>query len=415
MKKKINSLLDYGSRILEVDLHYFAKGSFWLTANQAVSAIIGFLLSLVYARFLPKVVYGQYVYVFSFIYFFGNFAYPGMSTAVIRAVAQGREQIIKGASKKTLPWALISAIPFLGLAGFYLSKTPPDLKLFKTFLVCFFLTIPYWSFRFFNDYFIGARKFKQFFTISTISQIIRFAFIGIAVLSFSSIFYLVVIALAANTVLHFIFSQWTRRQLKPSGLMEKDFAYAKGLNDIRIFANLTQFLDKVIVAKLLGFEAVAVYSFAQIIPEQIKVLLKNFSILALPKLSQSNIIKKKKKFYQKLLQFTFFTSFLILVYLLLAPLIFRFAFPKYIEAVLPSQILAISLITTPSLIISAFFESQADTRSLRLKIYPTSLIHLLLMTFLTLRFGLIGTIAALVLSRFFSAVLNILLLLTKTS
>lgn len=394
----INPVLDKGSKWLGLDLHYFIKGSFWLTGIQIISIISGFILSLLYARFLPKLTFGQYTYILSFISFFGSFAHPGMQTAVIRAVAQGRERILQVATKITLKWAALAALPLLGLSGYYFVKPASDLTLGLAFLICFLFAIPYWSFRFYDSYFIGKQKFNSLFSLTLLSGLISLAAISITLLFTNNILILIIAGFGSSSFSNIFFTIFTFSQTKPKSPIRSDLAFARNLNDVQIFIQLASFADKIIIAKLLGFEAVAIYTFAQLVPEQLKSFLKNFYTLSLPKLSKLSLTEKKV-FLQKFGQLTLFTGFLILLSIIFISPIFKLFFPTYTESVRYAQILSLSILATPALVIKAMFEANAMISLLRWQTYPAYGLQILLLIFLTMKFHLIGAVWGIVISR----------------
>lgn len=410
MRKKIDAFLSQLSNLAGIDLHYFAKGSFWFTANQALYGITGFILSLLYSRFIPKLIFGQYSYILSFVAFFSGLALPGMNTTVVRAVAQGRDRIFESASQKTLPWAILASLPLVIIAGYYFLKPTHDPLLSLALLICALLTIPLWSFRFYDSFLIGKTKFKSLFTVLSLLKIINLAFMSLVIIFSSNLIPLLITSLAVEATFNVGVSLYLYKEMKGKKAEKADFDFAKQLNDIRIFNNFSVFADKIIIAKLLGFEAVAIYTFAQLFPEQIKSFLKNFYILSLPKLSQINIREKKEKLLTKLFQFFVLSLGLTLLYIILSPVFFRIFFPQYLESVRYSQVLSLSLISLPGLIITALFESQANTKKLRWQIYPSYSLQLLLLVILTLNFGLWGTVFAIVLARISYLILSVLLL-----
>lgn len=410
MKEKIDQVLTRGGKALGMDLHFYGKGSLWLTLTQVASIFTGLILSLLYARFLSKVVFGQYVFVHSLIAFFGSFAYPGLTTAVVRAVAQKREHILTQASRKTLPWATLSALPFLGLTNFYLFKTPPDFTLAKTFCACFFLTIILWSYRFYEAYFTGKGQFKNYFFLSLVFNLLTIFSLGLITILLPSTFYLVLVSLGVNAIFSFLVTQNISRKLKTIKFALKDLNFANNLNDIRLIGNLVVYADKIIIAKFLGFEAIAIFSFAQLIPEHIRGYLKNFSILSLARMSQGQFILNKTRFFKRLGQFLILSFVCVVAYFFSAPILFHYLFPTYQEAVGLSQLYALSLLSAPVLLIFSLFEAKADTVSLRWLTYLQYSLQLLLLFLLTWRFQLLGTIAAVTLGRFFSLIIGVILL-----
>src|SRR3989338_5300224 len=89
MKPILTIIIQPLERFLKTDIRYLAHGSFWLSISSATGTLIAFVLSVAYARFLPKELYGSYRFILSTIGMAGIFSLPGMSTAIIRAAARG--------------------------------------------------------------------------------------------------------------------------------------------------------------------------------------------------------------------------------------------------------------------------------------------------------------------------------------
>lgn len=412
IEKKINILLDKGSRVFKLDLHYFAKGSFWLTSKQIISIIFGFLLSLIYARFLSKLVFGQYSFVFAIVAFFEGFANPGLGTAITRAVAQKRDIILKYAPNKTFIWAFISVLPFWSLGFYYFLKNPADFTLGWIFILCGLFFIPIWSFRFWDSFLIGQKNFRLLFIFNLIVSGLNFIFMGLTAIFFAQTLLLIIVNLCLflfiNISLHYyLVSKIPKKNI---AIKKSDLTFSKKLTDIRIINTVVVFADKIIIGKFLGFEAVAIYTFAQLFPEQIKAFLKNFYVLSLPKFSQSKNIYNKKGLITKLVQFMLLSLSMALVYIFLAPLIFPFFFPKYHEAIIFSQVLSLSLISLPMIIIVALLEAKTDTTGLRWLYYPTYFVQLFLLFILTIKFGLWGVVWAIIIGRILSLLVSLVIL-----
>jgi O-antigen/teichoic acid export membrane protein len=410
LARQFDRSLEIGGGWLKVDLKYFVKGSSWLLAQQTTGAVFGFLLSLIYSRFLPKQTFGQYNFVFSFIAIFGGFANPGMFTAAVRAVAQGREQIIRIASWRTFRWAILSAIP-LGLIGiYYLLKTSPDWSLAQAFFLAAVLAVPYWTFNFHNAYFIGTNQLKRMFICSLFSTMVFFAAMSYVSIFSLSVVNMVLASLGSNTLTFLIINRKIFRQLPQKKALKADLHYASKLNDVRIFAALIAFSDKIILGKLIGFEAIAIYSFSQIMPEQIKMTLKNIAVLALPKLSQTTIKGRKRRFYFNLVGYFIFCSVIAILYVLLAPTLFSLFFPTYGESVPLTRITAVTIATAPVLIVSSLFESQATIGLIRLFIYSSYAFQAVTFFVFTLIWGLMGSVLALSLTSVFSFLIALIIL-----
>jgi len=79
-----------GQFLGQEDNYFLTQGSY-LSIGHVISIICGFLLSIAFARFLPKEIYGQYRYILSVVAILAIFTLPGLKTAITQAVARGFE------------------------------------------------------------------------------------------------------------------------------------------------------------------------------------------------------------------------------------------------------------------------------------------------------------------------------------
>jgi O-antigen/teichoic acid export membrane protein len=224
------------------------------------------------------------------------------------------------------------------------------------------------------------------------------------------IYYLVIVIFGLNTFFNIFFSYLVYKKINKKRARKSDFNYTYKINPIVIVASLVFFADKLILAKFLGFEALAIYSFALLIPEKVKGVMKNFYTLSLVKFSQRKSNYYKKYFYLKFSKIFFINLALVFIVMILIKPIFNIFFPTYLDSILPAQILTLSLISVPALVIHALFESKTDVKALKIKTYLTYLLQIILVVILTLKFGVIGTAFAITISRIFSLLLSIYLL-----
>jgi O-antigen/teichoic acid export membrane protein len=161
------------------------------------------------------------------------------------------------------------------------------------------------------------------------------------------------------------------------------------------FGTLANQLDKILVFHYLGATELAVYAFSQAIPDQARGALKSLFGIALPKYADMPHDQLRKSVVKKSIQLTLFTIFAVVVYLGLAPYIFETLFPKYLEAILYSQIYMLGMITIPGItLFTTYFQLKKATRKLyELNIIST--ISTLLITFiLVYKHGLMGAVIA---------------------
>ncbi|MEK7173830.1 MAG: hypothetical protein AAB710_01975, partial [Patescibacteria group bacterium] len=67
------------TRFLQTDVRYLARSTAWLSMGSVIGTTVAFILSLAYARYISKDVYGSYRFILSVIGMAGIFSLPGMS------------------------------------------------------------------------------------------------------------------------------------------------------------------------------------------------------------------------------------------------------------------------------------------------------------------------------------------------
>src|SRR3989344_3201953 len=114
-------------KFLKTDTAYLMSGGRWLLAVRFGSLAVAFVLSLLYARLLPKELYGNYRYILNILGIFSFLSLPGLGTAMVYAVARGFE----GSFLKATKVDLASSLSFIlvGTGGFFwlLNQGKPEL------------------------------------------------------------------------------------------------------------------------------------------------------------------------------------------------------------------------------------------------------------------------------------------------
>ena len=118
---------------VKTDLSYLAKSSFWLNLSSFWGALISFILSILFARYVPKEIYGTYRYIVSIAGIASAFSLTGMNVAVMRAVAQGYDGIFKRSIIEQIKWSWPQFLFSFIAAIYYLSHGN------VTFSICFFI------------------------------------------------------------------------------------------------------------------------------------------------------------------------------------------------------------------------------------------------------------------------------------
>jgi O-antigen/teichoic acid export membrane protein len=112
LRNRIYSLLRTSEKYTKTDMVYLAKGGFWLGFGQVGISFIAFILSITFARYVSKEVYGTYRFLLSLFWTLTAFSFTGLSAAVVRAIAQGKE----GAYRQSFKYSIIGSAPMSAIA-----------------------------------------------------------------------------------------------------------------------------------------------------------------------------------------------------------------------------------------------------------------------------------------------------------
>ncbi len=158
---------------------------------------------------------------------------------------------------------------------------------------------------------------------------------------------------------------------------------------------IKSYFDKIIVAFFLGFEFLAIYSVAIIIPRQAKPLWTMISNTIFSDLSR----KSKKEAYSAVRsRFKYMllleAAIIIIGIIILPPIISYFYSKKYIEAIFYAQLLMFLTLSGPGIILFSLSAAQKQLK----KVYKIStippLVDIFLLVLLTPIYGLLGACIA---------------------
>lgn len=404
LKRGAVKVLRWSERYTKTDMVYLAKGGGWLLMGRAVGMASAFFLSIIFANFLPKELFGNYKYVLSIANALSLFTLSGMGAAVARAIAQGKEGVVREAIKTQIRWGLLGSIVSIAFCLYYLFLDFKfDLAL-AFFVVAFFLP-------FFNVYSIyssilqGKKLFNLAVRYDVTGQILYFILAAFAIFESKQIWILIIPYLFMNSWLQKIWLWRTRVNVRLNTVTDNETVkFGKDLSWMGALNSFSNFFDQIAVFLFLGPAQTAVYSMALAPTEQLKGVFKIIGVLALPKFSegQANILALGMR--NKIIKFVIVILFVIAVYIVFAPFLYSFLFPMYTDSVKYSQIFALSLVATASQLPFSFLQGQKRTRSLYSWNMSSAAVLIFSIMFGGYFFGLWGIVVARTASRFFDFV-----------
>ena len=415
------------SRFLQTDTDYLLRGSALLTIGKSIGSIAALLLSIAYARYLPKELYGDYRYILSIVGMLGIFALPGMATALIRSVARGHDGALRSMTRIIFLSSLGIAAASLISAGIFFQKESFTLAYSFLAISCI---IPFAeSFGTWRGYWNGKKDFKTLTFYNIVSHIIYGlgmlgTVAGIALGNLPPILSVVMLTSAyyiTRALPNVFFYMRTIRTIPTTASEEPcGMRYGFHLSLVDIPATIANNIDSVLLYTYLGPASLATYSFAIVPIEQLKGLLGTVATASFPKMAEksfgTNIQSDlKKTLPKKLFKASGITAFIVLVYIVAAPLLFPLLFPQYVDAIPYSQVFALSLIFFPLGLFNTAMKAEGDLKKIYLYSIGVPLIQIALLAVFIFLYGLWGAIIGRIIGRLVNhGTLTILYFLPRT-
>lgn len=398
IKQITDNLISKMSHVMKTDALYLLKGGFWLSLGQIVSSLAGLISAYFFANFLSKEIYGTYTYCISIIGILSITALQGLSVTLIQTTASGKDGFFLPATKERAKWALIGGFISLGMAVYYFTKHDQILGL-ACLLISFFIPI----FDPLNSYGAFVNGKKDYKTVAIFNATTRFGpmiFIVAALFIFPNNLVAILLAyLLSHTGFRALLFFITWKKYHPAEVKDPvAMNFGRHLSFIGALGMIAAEIDKVLVFQFLGPAQLSIYSFASLPISQLKKPTSIIGTLTLPKMSQRNSEELKKSIPRKMLIYFLFLLPLAIIYVLIAPWTYKIFFPQYMEAVVYSQVFAISILLVPVTLINQALVSQLDKKGLYITKLAFPAIKIILLLLLLPRFHLWGVITASILA-----------------
>lgn len=169
---------------------------------------------------------------------------------------------------------------------------------------------------------------------------------------------------------------------------------------------LPEHIDKILIFHYLGAAQLAVYAFALTPISHLKLLNDIPVRLMLPNLATHEMPTLQSTLPKKVFLISLSMLAIVLIYIVLAPFLFQLLFPKYMGAVVYSQVIAFSLVLIPGSLFAEALVSQMKKRELYITQVSVPAVRIVLYLALLPFFGIWGAIAAIFLSQFYTVGLN---------
>lgn len=403
-----NVLAQFVNKKFNIDAHYFLKGGFWLSLTQVIVVLTGIVTTSLFAHYLSETDYGIYRYLIGLAVLFSSLSLTGLGQSIFQTAAKKYYGFYQETITINFIYNLGVLFSALAGVGYYFYKGNIVLSIGCLLIAVLQPIIN--SFQFTSTYLQGSGRFRESTFLLGVKTLLISSISLISLLLTNNIIVLAGVYLTVNTFVNVLSYLWYKpKKTNPTPHIEyaKYLSYAKHTSARNVLSVIANRADAVIIFTQLGAPALAVYTIAMIIPEQIKASFKNFSSLLIPKyIKHSNDQVLKKSIPKRSFQLFFITVIISSLYILLAPTIYELLFPKYTEAIVLSQLVALSLPTVVALLPLSYIHKELAENSLYKIQLLSACVLLILMILGTILFGLIGAILAKVTSRYFESIIT---------
>ncbi len=405
IKQKAHNILRWSEKYTKTDMVYLARGNFWLFLTQAVAMGGAFILSIVFANLVSKHDYGVYRYIISLAGIIFAFTLGGMDTAVSQAVARGFNGALNQGIKTYLKWSTGATIFCLSAAGYYFLKG--DNILGVGLLIAGICSPIINSFSLTGSFLNGKKDFRSLGLLGSINNILPVVCIFTALMLSNNILVIVFVYFISNVLGDIAVYLWVKRKYTPmNGTDPSMISYGKHLSLANVLYAIADQVDRIILFHYFGAVELAIYSFAVAIPTQFSGAFKNISLLAMPRFAEQDKKSVLSTINDKTIKITLATTVIVIVYILLAPVIFNILFPKYTQAITLSMIFALSIIpANAGMLFSTYLRSHRETKAIYIQGIFSPLVRILLFFIFGYFFGALGVVWAMVIAKTFTFIL----------
>lgn len=386
----------------------------YLLGGHIVSNLLSFAVAVAAAHFISKETYGTYRYILSIVGFVGAFSMTGLSTAIVREVARGYENIFTTSFARSLLWSIPAFVLGIGVGVWYFLHQNIVLGFSITFGSILFPAIQ--ALLLYRSYFNGKKYFRALMKSNIAYSAVTSVAILITLFFNPSIITLVIVYYVSNILILFALKIIIQKKFKTN--TEKDPENGKLEHHMSLMNILdigASQLDKIILFQVAGPAEVARYTFATIIPEQLRNVIKYIPTISMPIFSElpKDTAKEKGLFLAKKL-FLITIPFVVL-YILLVPFVYKILFPTYTEVVIYSQIFSLILIFDGG-INGTVLKAHSQIKSLYNVNLVSNITRIILLFVFGYMWGILGVIISRIVSRivsFFIAYFLVLKMKTK--
>jgi len=395
IKDNFISFLRWSEKYTKTDMVYLTTGTWWLGISQIASSVIAFSLTIILANLLSPEVFGEYRFLMSGILILSIFSLPGIKIALLESTPKGFVNNLRIAFKEAVKWSILGSFVSIIISIYY--YLVGDNSLAISFAIIAILLPLFETSTLYIDYLKSLKQFKSVAIYNLITKGLLLPSVIAVSLIFPQFSWIIFTIFLLGNILPNLFfhKRVLKKYTSETGRTDPNLInYSKHITAIAFLTMLSSQFDKIFIWNNLGPESLAIFYIAYAIPQEMNRFFEIIQTLAFPKFAKKDISILKKTLPPKLIKYFILTLFLVVIYIMAAPYIFKFLFPTYIEAIKYSQILALGTLSTSLSPILTYFIVNKMTRILYITSIIIPTVRILSTIILILFFGLWGAVYA---------------------
>lgn len=325
----------------------------WIGIGYLSNVLRGVSTTFLLARWLSPDTFGAFRYIIALYSIAGAFSFSSYHTGIIRGVAANDTEVVWAGSKKMLTLSCVGSLILFGCAieRWYNGDSIASISLLIS--ACFF---PFSSIgSLYGSILTGKGEIKRLTKYNTLGNIAFTSFFLLALAFAHKNLVLISAAFFGIDVAVKNFMSYLQfKKLARSGSASSHLQLGAHLSFMSIFQALAFQIDQLFIQRLFGYTALANYTIATLIPDQVTDFTKSFSGVLLQrktallhKSTSHTSLRNTQKQFQLLLGLSFIFW---LGYALISYFSFSFLFPAYTGQRLPSILYALGFLSIPSVI-----------------------------------------------------------------
>lgn len=362
---RAKTILVWMEKKVQTDLRYFLRGGLWLGLGQAAGTVASLALGIGFANWLSKDAYGSYQYILSVVNTLTIFTLPEMGTAIVRAVARGEEGDYVPAVHLKQKWAVIGVVVGVAWAAVSLSHGQTLIGLGLLFGSALLPFYPVYQTA--ESFLQGRRAFQTQTRLAVLSQLVA-AVSVLAVLWFTrGALWILATYLSVWTLMRYLIFRWTLSRYPPNTVRDPAvLPYGKQLSLMKGIGTLLGIAGPFFLFHAIGSHSLSAYFVAMAPIEHIRGWLGMGNNLVIQKTAHDAWeAPRLRAFLRKISPMLLVLLGGALLYLFVAPYLFMWIFPKYPEAIFPSQVYMFSLLLTgTNILLSNILKSKRAVHTL---------------------------------------------------